>query len=299
MKNILYIVIIFWIVAFVSCEKDADLEIPGYSLKLAIHSFISPDDTLLKVHISTNRNVFGTKEDYPGSLSPEVILTDGNEELVFSKRDSLGFCSLKYTILPGREYKLLVKCEGYPDAYATCKVPLRKEISINVDTINKYYSYYYDSNYPPPPGSPEGYIEQKVIVKFTDIAGEKNYYNINATQTLEYLRGKRTEILMADEQDNNFSYELTKIVSDNSLDGKNISRTFQNHFSLDTALYSAILDAVVLETDAEYYKYHTSLQKYSGTDQPFTEYSPVYSNVSGGIGIFASYMKYKKSFKLK
>jgi hypothetical protein len=54
-----------------------------------------------------------------------------------------------------------------------------------------------------------------------------------------------------------------------------------------------------METDADYYKYHTSLNSYSGTDEPFTEFSPVYSNVEGGFGVFASYVRYKKVLKLK
>jgi len=45
--------------------------------------------------------------------------------------------------------------------------------------------------------------------------------------------------------------------------------------------------------------YHHSLDKYSSGGNPFTEISPAWSNIEGGLGIFASYVVDSLVFKLK
>jgi len=77
--------------------------------------------------------------------------------------------------------------------------------------------------------------------------------------------------------------------SDEGYDGK---RIYANNFgsqynasnsdSVKTVIY-------ILNTNKDYYIYHQSLIKYSGGDDPFSEVSPVFSNINGGLGIFAGY----------
>lgn len=305
MKNLYYIILFFGVFLLGSCEKEADLETPSYSPKLVIHSFISPNDTILKVHVSANKNIFGQLKEYPASLPVSVFMFDGEEKIEFSSRDSLGFCFSKHKIMPGKEYRLLVKCAGYPDATASCKVPQVKDFKIEIDTTSEFINYEYDPYYPRGPLDPQGFYDQKVIVKFSDIAGEPNFYNVLAYKESERLYGVQIEILYPETQDGNHNYDYSyyssnKIISDKLRDGKDIQLRFRNYYlNNDTTLYSLELTAVVLETDADYNKYHTSLGKYSGTDQPFTEYSPLYTNVSGGLGIFASYNRYTGKMKLK
>jgi hypothetical protein len=62
---------------------------------------------------------------------------------------------------------------------------------------------------------------------------------------------------------------------------------------------SAFLKVYLLNTDKSYYDYHRSLGNYDSGDDPFTEPSPVFSNVNGGLGIFAAYTVDSLIFRLK
>jgi len=41
-------------------------------------------------------------------------------------------------------------------------------------------------------------------------------------------------------------------------------------------------------TDIHYYNYHRSVFNFDG-ENPFSEPSPVYSNIEGGLGVFAAF----------
>jgi hypothetical protein len=195
-----------------------------------------------------------------------------------------------------------VKCAGYPDATASCKVPQIKNLFIGIDTTSEYVKYQEDPYFPKGPLSPDGFYDQEINIKFNDIAGETNFYNVMAFTTTKKFRGIQPEVLFAKETDNNyeFGYSTNKIVSDKLRDGSGFQVIFKNSFlKNDTSQYSIEINALVMETDAPYYKYHSSLNNYSGTDQPFTEFSPVYSNVEGGFGVFGSYIRYYRILKLK
>lgn len=306
MKYFSYIILILFLQLLISCEKNVDLETPGYSPKLVIHAFISPDDTVLKVHVSTNRNVFGKKFEYSASLPVNVTLFDEEKELKFSSMDSEGICYLKYKIMYGKEYKILVKCAGYPDASAVCNVPLLKNFSVDLDTVSEFINYNYSSNYQPSTEIPNGYFEQKAIIRFFDMPGEKNYYSLGMTFETHKYSGNFNYNLspVVEENDHRYYGDYSTILSDNLIDGKQISQTYNYYYdyyygSHDSNLYSLKLNAEVLETDYDYYKYHVSLMDYTGTGDPFTEFTPLYTNVTGGYGIFASYITYRKTLKLK
>jgi hypothetical protein len=62
---------------------------------------------------------------------------------------------------------------------------------------------------------------------------------------------------------------------------------------------SCFLKIYLLNTDKAYYDYQKSLEKYNSGEDPFTEPSPVYSNISGGLGIFAAYTVDSLIYRLK
>jgi hypothetical protein len=62
---------------------------------------------------------------------------------------------------------------------------------------------------------------------------------------------------------------------------------------------SAFLRIYLLSTDKPYYDLHKSLENPSLGDAPFTEPSFLYSNVKGGLGIFASYTLDSLIFRVK
>jgi len=82
--------------------------------------------------------------------------------------------------------------------------------------------------------------------------------------------------------------------SDKGFDGMDIIRRTGSDFDLYNNYFSAEGDSVVLKvyllnTEKSYYLFHKSLADYEDGENPFAESSPVYSNISGGSGIFTSY----------
>lgn len=280
--KILTFISILSIIFLLSCEKDANITLPEYNPKLVVHSFISPDDTIIKVHVSATLGIFGAdtiylenEEIYPEYLPAQVTLIDGLTEVQFSSRNSKGFCYAKYKIEAGKDYKLLVQCSGYPDASANCKVPPINDLSISLDTIVKVYNTSYGI-----------YYEKKLLVNFTDLAGKNNFYSVyGVDRGLDYVN----PMFMETQGDSDTDSEMIRYISDNLSNGKTISTVFS--FNEPDSL-----EAFILETDEHYYNYYTSWARYKDSDQIFTEFSPVYTNLKNGFGIFASYVRHKRVF---
>jgi hypothetical protein len=290
---IISILSLLYIFIFFSCEKNANnVELPKYTAKLVLHAFLSPSDTVINVMVETTKNIYGIVEEYPETLPVKLILISDNDSIPFSPRDNDHVCSLKYNVIAGKNYKIIAQCKGYPDASAICRVPEIKDINILVDTVSKSYDYMVNGVW----GSYQGL---SAIVKFQDIADEIDYYNIEAFSTsMNSIYGTISSLLSIADKDGNIRYN--NLISDHLTDGQMISTNFGlSYFKSDTSEHSLIFNADVLHVDSEYYRYHNSLSKYKGSDNPFTEFSPVYSNIEGGYGIFCAYVKYEKSIKIK
>jgi hypothetical protein len=62
---------------------------------------------------------------------------------------------------------------------------------------------------------------------------------------------------------------------------------------------SVFISVYLMNTEESYYLYHTSLNEFDRSDNPFSEAKPVYSNIKGGLGIFTSYTMDSLRFRLK
>jgi len=52
---------------------------------------------------------------------------------------------------------------------------------------------------------------------------------------------------------------------------------------------SLVVKIYIYNLEKSYYLYHKSLDDYNDGANPFSEATPVYSNITGGLGIFTSY----------
>ncbi len=98
-----------------------------------------------------------------------------------------------------------------------------------------------------------GTISKKVSFRFRDLPGQGQFYGI------AFVSDKNRE-------EDFFLFKTWDIYEDNEP---------------GNSLYISI--AI---TDENYYKYHKSVNSFEG-DNPFSEPTPVFSNITGGIGIFA------------
>lgn len=277
------------ILLFASCEKESNLKVPAYKAKLVLHSFICPSDTFVRVHVSTTQNIYGKQQNIPRLLPVKVTLFDGDKSISLGDMDNTGTCSVRYSIQPGKEYKITAQCEGYPEASAVCTVPVENNFSVTVDTIVRIVENIYDS-------APLNFTQ--FIVKFADVPNQLNYYNVFARAT--FYNKEDTFIVPCNiygEKEEDFEY--SNLYSDHFSAGKDVTTIFTCSEYYMTFYDSIFFEVILLETDEDYYKYHSSTLNYEGYDDPFVEFSPLYFNVEGGYGIFASYIKHKAYFRIK
>jgi hypothetical protein len=130
-----------------------------------------------------------------------------------------------------------------------------------------------------------------INVYLTDYPGEANYFRF----ATKYKMYDSNYPQLADLEPTG---EQSEFISDKGRDGERIF--FNTTRVSDPSEHdSAFLIIYALNTDKEYYTYHKSLENYSGGENPFREVSPLFSNIEGGLGIFASYVVDSLVLRLK
>ena len=272
-----YITFFIIIAALNACEKEVNnVKLPNFEQKLAIASFISPSDSVSYVLVSSNRRLYGELKDKesPGNLAG--TLTDGSNMIILDTTlKGLKFNREKMQIQYGKTYSLKVTSDKGISAEAVCTVPEKREFIIQSDTFSVLHQE-------------PGYLvwrEFRINISFTDYPGEFNYYRL-AGEITGYITDPETEV----PEINNFPIWFEKAYftdKDSESDYKihtetGIGRSFDYYDSAFVKIY-------LLNTEKSYYLYHKSLENYNSGEDPFSEVTPVYSNIKGGLGIFTSY----------
>ena len=286
--NILLIVIIIFSLT-ASCEKDVNNIIhPEFNLKLLISGFLSPDEKNHYISVETNGPIYydGILDWNHGLFS--ATLSDGSREIslrpIFWKYNLSGvpdslvrgfvFTSSELSVEEGNTYVLKVESDKGLFAEASCTVPYKKNLFPELDSVSINHTNSYDNS---------KYTSLKSDFYFTDIKGEENYY------------GVLSELTWPD-PNNIFSNTQSKILidpkyncfNDKGIDGNRLKIPLES-FSISYLHDSTFFKTYLLNTDKPYYDYHKSIEKYQSGETPFTEASPIYSNIKGGLGIFAAY----------
>jgi hypothetical protein len=282
MKKILLPIISAYIIA-TSCERDVhNIILPDFVQKLVVHSFISSYDSASLVTVSSNQRIYGdlSVTETPGIVS--VSISNGVRE-VNLKRVVAGyiFTHKEMPVEEGKTYSLTVTTDKGLKAEATCKVPVNRNFHLEADTTREYEEI------------PEAGIFDmiRINVYLTDYPGEANYFRFVSKYLIYDSMYPDYHILEP-------SGEEPEFISDEGRDGQRIFFNTTRVYD-PVELDSAFLVIYVLNTDKAYYTYHKSLDNYSGGRNPFREASPLYSNIEGGLGIFASYVVDSLVLRLK
>lgn len=278
------------IVFLIACERDVtSLKLPEFRQKLAVTSFISPSDTISYFYISSNRKIFGelNTEDSIGELSGTI--SDGTYVTALEKIDcGLRINRKKMAVEYGKTYSIEISNGDGLSAEASCTVPQKRDFTIKADT----FSVIHQSRAP----EPYTFRSLEFSLAISDFAGEKNYYRISG-RTVGYFTDANTGMVF---KVINVPWFDEEFFSDEGMDGREIIRLTNfgcttDHYSLD----SSYLEITLFNTDRGYYLYHKSLGNYNDGENPFTEVTPVYSNITDGLGIFASYTVDSLRFRIK
>lgn len=291
----------------VSCESLVatipESKLPHVDSKLVLQSFVSPQDSAIRVVVTETSPLFSESPVTPKIIkNATVILSNGTRSirLPFDTVSELySIRSRAFPIVAGGTYTLKVS-DATRSAEASCTIPTQAA---------RIESYTIDSAYTTVGDNPFGRKDSVFIVQLTwkDIPSSTNYYRVKAsmrtaTSLFENNLEKRRIIVNTyfNWEDN---FGVSEFQSDKNQDGQALSspqgkvripvrRTEESENSYEiTSVLSFNLS--LLTTSYDYYEYHKSVDRSRNSGNPFVEPSLVYSNVKGGLGIFAGYNNYK------
>lgn len=306
---------IMLLIEFTACQKNK-LNIPDTGRKIVVNGLITTD-SLLNLKLS--------KSAYYNDLSWLELLDLDNAGVYFyqnnSSIDSLHFShkpdenrmfySSNYwsrTVFPAsrQEFKVIVKAPGYPDATSSTIVPDLVQIN-KLDTSRILVG--------PDPYHPDlSNVLFLCNINFSDPGNETNYYMIKVSYKVtpfknDYTEHYRTNIrfytsdpiieeVVGDESNDPYAYAF----SDKVINGQNYNlklKVYASEFRMpsgddlskitnSTNFKDAVYFSLYSITE-DYYKYIQSFNLYKKNyGNPLTEPVMIYSNITGGYGIFGS-----------
>lgn len=310
-QNLFFCLLLIFTYNLSSCRKIAYVDPPEFKQKLVVNAYLSPDKENTNIFISSNEKRFGEingKVEAFGNASL-YLYENSNEILLDTVREidpygrGYNYLIRNFKFKDGQTYTLKVLSDIGLQVEATCKIPVRRNFQITVDTTFRKTTNEY--------GHRISLLNAKISI--TDFPGETNYYRLlYLYETYHPLFSYKMQLSFKDILDpvvpssaESNAWQNDRVTNDIGLDGKKIViRTieFQPIYIDQTSWRdpdSAFLRIYLLSTDKPYYDFHKSLENYSLGDAPFTEPSFLYSNIKGGLGILASYTLDSLIFRIK
>jgi hypothetical protein len=279
MKRASLFLIVSVLLLAAGCEKDANVKLPEVEPKLVVTSFLSPQDTLIKVWIKKTRPIF---ESYDVNTSDAVadatvIISDGTASatLAFDPTGSNnGYYKIPAAVFPiveNKTYSLSVSTPDGKSASAVTTVP-----SFSIVTFNANISYVtLDS-------TATNYKRQyDIVCSWDDVPGSGSKYRIVVMKAeYDHFLGDTLYYVFMDD-----------FVNDEGKEGTRMEFKYQrtayyyDYASANTNLIG--YNIYLYQINDEYLKYHKTVR--SSGDDPFSEPVLVYSNITGGLGVFSAY----------
>lgn len=261
-----------------ACEKDVTRKVDLKVLnQLAITAFISPQDTGIVVKLQRTQPAVGRQ--YTGDelkiKNAVVKLSDGNQSIPLNYIEKQDSYHAKKTLLPivaGKTYTLNVTTPNGWEASAVTTVPVITNISITGYKLNAKSDKFSG-------------LKNILNFKWQDAPGQDNYY-----QTLAYRENKINSQIF--QQTFNPRHEKDMYITDKDHDGEELICIDKVHETSkpDNFQRPYKLHLLLLVTDKNYYLYHNSVIKQrEADDNPFAEPVLIYTNIKGGVGVFAAY----------
>ncbi len=252
-----------------------EVEAPESEPKLVVNGFLNPKDDTIAIRIWKSRPLYvptsNLSDSYDRVYNATVTLSDGTTTVTPEYNHELGYYMIRtaaFPLLAGRTYSLEVNTPDGYHATASCTMPSDEvpDIEItNVETVNEYEM-----------------ISQRVSLRFRDLEGKGNFYHIAAGTIYSYEYG----------YDDYFS-ETGFERGDSFVSDKNKEAEYFTYKTYDIYNYEGGNNTLFISmqnTDEHYYNFHRAFRQANYSDgNPFAEPFPLYSNINGGLGIFAAF----------
>ena len=259
-----------------SCVKDADIELPNADPMLVVSSFISPQDSLVQVAVSLSSPLYSNhiaSTKFTPLLNASVIINNGVNDYHLEYNNKLEryvMDTVKLKIVAGTTYYLYVRSPEGKLASAITTVPVKNtslQYAVAKDPVDAT-KYTLQASWKDPAATTDYYIFD---VRYTSFFLYTGYSSIFGpfTDTIKTWDGG------------------TYYVKDNQNNGGAFNRN-------ETFIYNPAKKDTVYTTlttiSEEYFDYQDKLNlAYQSMSTPFSEPVQMYTNVKGGLGIFASY----------
>jgi hypothetical protein len=268
------------IFALTSCESDADVDIPETKPKLVVTSFISPQDTQVVVRVKRSKPIF---QSYDVNTSASVAnanvqITDGSTTMQLNYNSTDEYYGVSATLFPittGTSYTLTVTTPEGETATAKTTVPGAAPASISLP-----YSYILEDS-----------TSFQVVRRYTfneqwaDFSGQADLYRLIPIQLVKNASNPTDTFQMRVGE---------SLITDDNNDGGTIQNNIETYMYFFQGGDTIVgYDFYLMRSSPEYYLYHESLFNYNSGD-PFSEPSLIYTNITGGLGVFGSYQQLKK-----
>lgn len=251
----------------------SDVDVPESLPKLVIHSVISPQSEFIKVKVMKSRPLYvqnpyhSYDEQFPVIDNASVHISDGVNSRVIpydAARDIYFLSADEFEIVPSKTYYLEVTAPGGYSATAECTIPSDMPPAIELISVEEVEEY--------------GQIGLLANFKFQDITGPGHFYSVTVASSYgdEFYEGE-------------YLYDLwlsrgEPYTSDKNKDGEFFTYKTSNIYTPVERETKIIIFLSV--TEQEFYNYHKSVWNFEG-DNPFREPAPIFTNIEGGLGIFA------------
>jgi hypothetical protein len=271
-NNLILSFISLTVILLMACEKDANIKLPDSKSKPVISCYISPTDTIISLLLTRSKPVFGNNNfEVTDPVTDAIVVMYGNNtsvNLMYNPiKRAYETTIANMPVLSGGRYRIKVKMPDGQEAEAETIVP---ESHIPVEEVNFENIENDESN-------------KRIRVSITDEPVKTNYYRMG----FNYLYTFNSDTMYA-------ASMVSVLKTDQNLGGKKIEFVADFNEYLES-IYA--YDIYLLNINLDYFNFYNSLSKVRDIT-PFTEPTIVYTNVKGGLGVFAAYTRTKvRKFK--
>lgn len=278
------------IVALSACKKEVNQKITAVDPQLVVQSFISPSDDSMKVDLSYSTNYFGdapSRNNLNNNIfKAEVIIGDGafSKTLKWSRR-AKGFtlATADFPLSENKTYYLKVKTFEGLKVEASTTIP----VSFNEIEFSKVSSSLNNDQ-----------VKDRITMSIKDEKGEINYYRFKLLAYFDYSEPAITdEYYGIGDQLLNDNDDAIGTIFTNFSNERN--KNFNGNYGGTGVTVKSYYKGFFIKGTKEYYKYlESSKNNNNASGNPFAESISVYSNVKGGLGVFAAYQIIEKKIPL-